>query len=77
VSAAGTNVRFKFELNKNATALDNTAVERVFSTSDYGALATHGLVSLAEGDRVWMSAVNETNTSDITIVHANLTLTRK
>lgn len=75
-SAAGTNVRFKFEINKNEVVMDNVAVERVFANSDYSSLSTRGLVSLVEGDRIWVSTVNKTNSSNITIYHANITLTR-
>jgi len=75
--SASANQTFKFELNKNTTSLDNVAVSRRFSNTDYGSLATAGLVSLAEGDRIWVSTKNQTSNTDITIRHANLNISRE
>lgn len=74
--AAVANKVFKFELNKNTTKLDNTAVSRSYSSTDYGSTAGGGLVSLVEGDRVWLSVLNNTDATDITIRHANVRITK-
>jgi hypothetical protein len=74
---ANPNENFRFELNKNTTNLDNTATERKFgSTSDYGVSVGNGLVSLVEGDRVWLSVMNKTSGANFTVAHANVNLTR-
>lgn len=70
------NQTFKFEMNINTTELDNVAVSRKYSTTDYGSLSSSGIVTLAEGDRVWMSCMNQTSSSDITIRHANINISR-
>jgi len=74
--AATANTTFKFEMNKNTTPLDNIAVSRKFATTDYTPMSSSGLVTLAEGDRVWCSVINQTSTTDITVRHANINLIR-
>jgi hypothetical protein len=63
-------------MNKNTTPLDNIAVSRKFATTDYTPMSSSGLVTLAEGDRVWCSVINQTSTTDITVRHANINLIR-
>jgi len=75
--SANSNEVFKFEMNKNITPLDNTAVSRKFGAAgDYGALASSGLVSLVAGDRVWLSVKNNTSGANITIRHCNVNIKR-
>jgi hypothetical protein len=74
--AATANSIFKFELNKNVSALDNIVVSRKFATTDYTPMSCNGLVSIVAGDRIWLSTRNETNTADITIRNGNINLTR-
>lgn len=74
---ANPNENFKFELNKNTDALDNTAAERLFgNTSDYGVSAGKGIISLAGGDRIWLSVMNKTSGANLTVAHANVSLER-
>jgi hypothetical protein len=71
--STGTNKDIKIEVNKNATPLDNIVAERVSSTS-ISSIGSAGNVLLAAGDRIWISAMNKTDTTDITLVHGNLNL---
>jgi hypothetical protein len=71
------NELMKFELNKNVDPLDNIACSNVYgSGGDYQSTSASGLVSLTEGDRIWLSCRNETSGADVTIRHANVNLTR-
>jgi hypothetical protein len=74
--AAAANTQFKFELFKNTTELNNIAASRMFSSTDYGSISGHGVVTLAVGDRVWFAVMNRTSSTDITVRHANVTINR-
>ncbi len=74
---ANPNEVFKFELNVNLISADNVASSRKFGgVSDKGSMGASGLISLSEGDRVWLSVRNETSGADVTVRHANVNLTR-
>lgn len=74
---AASNETFKFELNKGTTTLDNIASSNKYGTSgDYKNMGSSGIVTLASGDRIWLSCRNETSTADITIRHANINIIR-
>jgi len=74
---ASNNETFKFELNKNTTPLDNIAGSNKYGiVGDYKNMGASGLVSLAVGDRIWLSARNETSNADITVRHCNINLIR-
>jgi hypothetical protein len=73
ISVASSNKNIKVEVNKNLIDLDNIAAEQVLSTSN-GQLIAEGLVSIAEGDTIWMSIANTTDSVDVLIRHLNLTL---
>jgi hypothetical protein len=72
--AASSNTLFKFEVNKNVTALDNIAASRKFASSDYGSMASSGIATLAVNDRIWLSVRNETSTTNITVRHSNINI---
>ena len=76
--SAAAGETYKMEANKNVTALDNIASERNFSTgADYGQLTASGLVTLADGDVVWLSFKQSSpGTDSLTIRHANINLIR-
>jgi hypothetical protein len=75
--SAGANKTFKIEANKNLTALDNTASSRKFGTaSDYSQMVGNGFVTVADGDIIWLSIVNQTDATDFTVRHLNANLDR-
>ncbi|MFA6201512.1 MAG: hypothetical protein WC679_14020, partial [Bacteroidales bacterium] len=75
--SAGANKLFKVEANKNLTALDNIAVSNKFtSATDYTPLPGGGLVTIADGDVIWLSIMNQTDATDFTVRHLNANLDR-
>jgi hypothetical protein len=72
--AAVANKTFKFEMNKNVTPLDNIVVSRKFSSTDYTPMSASGLVILAANDIIWVSCVDQTDGTDITIRHMNVSI---
>lgn len=72
--AAGTNKVFKWEVNKNASAIDTVVGEREYTTTNIGNVASTGIVTVAAGDRLWLSGKNKTDATDFTIEHANINL---
>jgi hypothetical protein len=74
-TAAAANKGWKWELNINQTAQDNIVTERT-STNSLASMATGGIITLAVGDRVWLSGKNITDTSDYTVKNMNIYLHR-
>jgi hypothetical protein len=66
----------KFELNKNVTALDNLVISHEFTTTENAQLSVAGLVNLSVSEDLWISILNQTSATDITIRHCNVTLER-
>ena len=66
---------FKFELNVNQNPADNIVSERYFRQgADYSTVPSSGLLTIAEGDYVWLSCKNKTDNSDIYFRHGNISL---
>jgi hypothetical protein len=72
-TASNLSKAWKFEANINITPQDNVVTERT-STATLATMSAFGLITIAGGDRVWISAKNGTDTSDYTIQHLNLNL---
>lgn len=68
---------FKFELVKNATMLDNTAVQRNFETTDKGVMSSQGLVELTAGDRISLLVEGITDDTNLTVYHSNVSLMKE
>jgi hypothetical protein len=63
--------------NKNIADADNIAAEAVFSLASRNQnIGSRGLLTLADGDYVWLSFANLTDGTDIKVRHCNLNLTR-
>ena len=77
-SPDGSNKTFKVEMVKNATALDEFALQRKFGIqSDVGSMGTGGIVELAAGDKIWMQCKNvDADTSNVSFLHANVHMYR-
>ena len=74
---ASANDIFKFELNKDVTALDNISTRVLFTTgTNYRSGSGTGNVTLTAGQYIWMSVKNESGTGDLTINNANVSLRR-
>ena len=74
--ATSANTIFKFEMNKNESALDNIAVSQKFANTDYNSLSSGGITNLVAGDRIWLSCMNQTSATNITIRHSNINIGR-
>lgn len=74
-TAAQLNKNWKWELNIGVIPQDNIVTERN-STTTLASMATGGLLTLAVGDRVWLSGKNTSDTSDYTVKNMNVYLNR-
>lgn len=71
--AAGANQDLRFEISKNATMIDDIAVEDTFGTSIVSAASGTNL-KLVSGDVVTLLVNNTTSSTNLTISHANMVL---
>ena len=77
IQADANTTDLRLEANKNATDLDNIAAQVLFSTQNRpGVLSASGLVTIADGDTIYVSIKNLTDAGDIKIWLANLVVTR-
>jgi hypothetical protein len=68
---------FRFELNKNATDLDNIAAQNLYSNAARASsMVGIGLVTVADDDVIYMSVKNLTDGTDYSVWLANLSLNR-
>jgi hypothetical protein len=68
---------FRWEVNKNDTDLDNIAAQNFYSTSARAqSTSATGIVSIADGDVLYMSVKNLTDAADWKLWLANLVATR-
>jgi hypothetical protein len=73
----GTLKTFMWEIAKNGTILTNIASERKHASTDVGAIPLSGVISgIVEGDVIWLTAINKTDTTNFTIEHINIKLKR-
>jgi len=77
ISSAGANKDYKIEVYKNAVAVDEIATERNLATAtDLGVVFASGPVLLSGGDVIWLATNNTTDSTNLTIQHANLNVHR-
>lgn len=74
VNGAGKSI--KVEASKNATAQDNIAGEQVLPNNTEAQMAASGLVNISDGDYVYITYANLTDTTPILMRHANCNLVR-
>lgn len=74
-TAAATGKVWKFELNINLLSQDNVVSER-YTSGTLTSVSASGLITIADGDKVWLSGKNATDTGDYTIKHANVNVRR-
>lgn len=74
-TASNANKDWKFELNINITAQDNIVTQRT-STNTLATMSASGLITIADNDKVWISGKNITDTTDYTVKHFNLNLSK-
>ena len=70
------NDNVKVELNRNTTMLDNICARGLWDNTKYSSMGGSGLVSMAVGEYIWMSAKNYSSTANITFYSANVALHR-
>ena len=69
--------QIKVEVNRNVDDLDNIAAEVHLVTKNLDeSLSASGLVTIADGDFIWMSMANLTDGTDFNIRHLNLHLVK-
>jgi len=77
LTSAGNGKTYKFELCKNTTHIDESAAERKIGTgADIGAMGAGGLLTIAEGDIIFLMSKNIADITNFTLKHSNLTLNR-
>lgn len=75
-NSAAANKNFKFEVYGNATPYDEFAVEALFPNNSKNAVSSGGIGLLEAGTVMWLATENTTDSTNITIVHANLHLVK-
>jgi len=74
-TSAGNNKNYRFELMKNTTMLDQSASERRIGVAgDWGVLAGCEIEQIAVGDVLSYLVKNTTDSTDMTVRHANVNL---
>ncbi len=69
--------QFKVGVFKNTTEQTNIVASKYFTTANqYDSLVFGGILSLTVGDRLWLGIINQTDTTDVTIRHFNLSVNR-
>ncbi|MCP4568557.1 MAG: hypothetical protein GY841_13350, partial [FCB group bacterium] len=77
VRAGDNGKRFKLEIVKNTTHLDEFATWRkIANGNDVGNLAASGIVTLVEGDTIWAHTKNTDDDADLIIDYANVNAVR-
>lgn len=76
VSSASANQTFEWHIYINATRQDEGAIRRKFSSTDIGNISSSGILTIADGDRVWVAISNFTSTANLTHLHASMSLHR-
>jgi len=75
--SANNTTDFRFELNRNATDLDNIAGQTLFSNANRAQGFTGiGLLTIADDDVIYMSVKNITDAADFSVWLSNLSLNR-
>ncbi len=75
-TSAGANKTFTIEVMSLISPHDDAIVERKFSSTDIGSMSTGGLLTIADGDRIWVSITGLTDATNLTLKHFNLSLNR-
>ena len=75
--SAGNLKTYKFELTTNTTHIDESASERKIGTgADIGSMGSSGILTAAVGDEIALQVKNTGDTTNLTLVHANVSLNR-
>jgi len=74
--SSGANKLYKFEPCKNTSNIDIAAAGSLLTTTDLQCLSGTGVIVIAAGDVITMLCQNQTDTTDITIVDANIRVIR-
>ena len=74
-TASSSNKDWKWELNTNLLPNDNIVSQRL-STNTLASMTSSGNIAVADGDKIWLSGKNITDTSDYTVKNMNINLHR-
>jgi len=66
---------WKWELNIGVTPADNIVTQRT-TTNTMASMSSSGHITIADGNRIWLSGKNITDTTDYTVTNMNLHLER-
>ena len=75
-SSALANKVFEFRIYKNIDFISNLHAKRKFATVDIGPFAGSGLIQLADGDIISFGVVGETDTTNFTLEHSDINITK-
>jgi hypothetical protein len=75
--SAGNLKTYKFEIVHNEDHIDESASERKIGTgADIGSMGSGGIHEITAGDRVFLTVKNIGDTTNLTLVHANISFSR-
>jgi len=73
--AGGAGSDWIIGLYKNSTACPKCVSKRKLANNDYGSISSHSIMTIAEGDRVYLTA-SSTGTNTLTVQYGDLSLHR-
>jgi hypothetical protein len=77
LTSSGNGKIYKFELSVGETHVDESAAQRYIGTgADIGAMGAAGLIEVEAGDRVFLIVKNTADTTNMTLVHSNVSINR-
>lgn len=69
--------RFKFEAFKNASEINTAVFEMTPSGTNIQSGSAPGTISIEDGDRIFLSVMNHTDSTNFTVVHGHVRLQRE
>jgi hypothetical protein len=73
-ASAVASKEYLFEVFKNGSAQSELAAEKNYASTNEEHVSIQGVLSVAAGDRIFLTVQNLTDTTNITVKYANLTL---
>lgn len=70
------NKTYKAALQKNALPLNNIVSAQNLASNSISESSPEGLITVVDGDYIWLAIMNQTNDSDVTVVYSNINLNR-
>lgn len=74
VNSAGANKTFEWHLYADTTRQENIGIRRKFSNTDIGVVSGSAIITVTDGQVIWVSVQDQTDATNLTFVHANLNM---